>query len=137
MTWPVGASSGCYARCSTEMRTEVTDRRRVLVDRQHSPIGRQHSPVERQQALIERQRAGLARARQAALVLLVAAEGGLPPISDGQLIWSLLAARCPGLAEWASYFALCEGNPVPSQRQVDDLLRDLPVFVDLVAARHG
>ena len=85
----------------------------------------------------EQQRNELAAARRAAARALGTSGGGTRPGSDGLAIWSQLAAARAALAEWASYFALCEANPVPSQRQVDDLLRDLPVFVDLVAARHG
>ena len=82
----------------------------------------------------EQQRNELAAARRAAARALGTSGGGTRPGSDGLAIWSQLAAARPALAEWASYFALCEGNHGLSQRQLDDLERDRARFVELVDA---
>lgn len=89
----------------------------------------------------------LQAARHAADLALAAGQGGPRPLEVGQL-WASLAVEAPGLAEWASYFALLEGLPWSrelvstgsteihvSERQAADLLRDVTLFCELVEAR--
>ena len=83
----------------------------------------------------EQQRNELAAARRAAARALGTSGGGTRPGSDGLAIWSQLAAARPALAEWASYFALLEGQRRLSERQTDDLLRDLGLFLDLAGQK--
>jgi len=60
-------------------------------------------------------------------------------------MWTLVAATCPELAEWADFFAACgtqqaallEGRAAVSARQADDLVRDAAAFLDIVAGRTG
>lgn len=59
--------------------------------------------------------------------------------SGPRSVWSLLASSAPELTEWAEYFAALTGQRLAvesgaamavSQRQADDLLRDVAAFLD-------
>lgn len=89
-----------------------------------------HTPGARQQTC-------LLAARHGADVLLSGRGRGGDrragrPITEPAELWTRLAAELPAFAEWASYFALLEGRRGLSERQSDDLLRDLSLFLDLV-----
>lgn len=93
----------------------------------------------------DRYRAGMLAARLGATMLLgsgpdgpagqrpLAADPGSPgPGRPGNVeLWARLARRVPRFAEWASYFAVLERGRL-SSRQVDDLVRDVPAFLQLV-----
>ncbi|MGB3955056.1 MAG: SAV_6107 family HEPN domain-containing protein [Brooklawnia sp.] len=68
---------------------------------------------------------------------LLAGRRGVPAVVEPTALWTRLAAELPAFAEWASYFALLEGQHRWSERQVDDLLRDLGVFLELVDQQLG
>lgn len=78
-----------------------------------------------------RVQACLLAARHGAAALL-ASRRVVPPVAEPTELWTRLAAELPSFAEWASYFAVLEGQRRWSERQADDLLRDLGVFLDLV-----
>ncbi len=63
---------------------------------------------------------------------LLAGHRAVRPVAEPTELWTRLAAELPSFAEWASYFAVLEGRHRLSDRQADDLLRDLGVFLDLV-----
>jgi len=78
-----------------------------------------------------RYRAAMLAARQGAVAALGDRPGGRP-ILDPVELWTRLAHQVPRFAEWASYFAALEGRPPLSGRQVDDLVRGIPLFLDEV-----
>lgn len=81
-----------------------------------------------------RQQACLLAARHTGYALLAAGRR-VPPITEATELWGRLAAELPSFAEWASYFMLLEGRARLSERQADDLLRDVVTFCDLVDRR--
>ena len=81
--------------------------------------------------LLARWQSCLLAARHGSHALLTARRGPRP-ISGATELWGWLAAEVPAMAEWAAYFALIEARPQLSERQVDDLSRDLDLFLALV-----
>lgn len=88
--------------------------------------------------------AHLAALRAAAAVLAARAH----PVRQGgriRSVWALLPVVAPQLQEWAAFFAANAtkraaadaGLPVVSQREADDLVRDVETFVVQVAAVIG
>lgn len=78
-------------------------------------------------------RSALLGARHGAVALLATRRprrSGLPDAADD--LWPLLARVAPGYAEWASWFGFAEGIRRVSERQADDLVRDLRIFLDQV-----
>ncbi|NLH68975.1 MAG: hypothetical protein GX454_02155 [Brooklawnia sp.] len=63
---------------------------------------------------------------------LLAGHRAVHPVAQPAELWTMLAVELPSFAEWASYFAVLEGRYRLNDRQADDLLRDLGVFLDLV-----
>ena len=80
---------------------------------------------------VERRRGCLLAARQGAAAVL-SMHRQVSPIVEPDELWARLALEVPVFVEWASYFALLEGRSRLSERQADDLLRDLTTFLDLV-----
>ena len=92
-------------------------------------------------------RAHLAALRTAAAMLAARARPavirGRPRVRSA---WSLLAEVAPELSEWAVFFAAGAGKRVAAEaglagsvtdREADDLLRDVESFLSLVAATLG
>jgi hypothetical protein len=87
--------------------------------------------------------AHLSALRAAAAVLAARAH----PVRQGRIrsVWTLLPEVAPQLQEWAAFFAggavkraaADAGLPVASQREADDLLRDVETFLVQVAALLG
>lgn len=82
--------------------------------------------------------AHLAALRAAAA--LVAESGYSPRRSKPRSVWDLLAAACPDMAEWASYFAAGAGKRAAAEAglpravsasEATELLRDADTFLTL------
>lgn len=85
----------------------------------------------------------LAAIRTAAAVLAVSAK---PTTRKPTSAWVLLTKHAPQYAEWANFFAACSPKRAAcqvgitdavSQREADDLIRDVSLFIDQVADDLG
>lgn len=96
---------------------------------------------------VQRHRAALRAAREMGLVVLRARGGRLLRAlgADDEAnaepqnlpLWQLVAQVAPSCAEWAAWFQLSEGSRRVSDRQADDLVRDVAAFRAQVATELG
>lgn len=96
---------------------------------------------------VQRHRAALRAAREVGLVVLRARGGRLLRAlgaDDGGIaepqclpLWQLVAQVAPSCAEWAAWFQLSEGSRCVSDRQADDLFRDVAAFRAQVTTELG